>query len=306
MATIISIASGKGGVGKSMVAANLAVMTARRGLRVALIDLDVGGADAHVIFGLHHPERTLTDFLQNRTRKLDAVGQSLPGFDGLRVFAGTGETLRTANPTQATRRRLLRQIAQLDADLAVIDVGAGTGLTAIDFFLTAEVQIAVATPDRLAVTDLVRFLKLASVRQVALALTGYKDVASAIAARSFASLPELLAFAGERSETARAIAEAALGALHPSLVLNRAREGSRLAQLRLTQLASDYLDREFPLLGAIPEDDAVRQSIAASMPVVDFAPSGPAALALQDVAAALLSSLGVAALRPFTRAAAAS
>jgi MinD-like ATPase involved in chromosome partitioning or flagellar assembly len=74
----------------------------------------------------------------------------------------------------------------------------------------------------------------------------------------------------------------------------------------LTQLASDYLDREFPLLGAIPEDDAVRQSIAASMPVVDFAPSGAAALALQDVAATLLATLGLGANRPFTRAATAS
>ena len=68
MTTIVSVASGKGGVGKSMIAANLALSTARRGLRVALVDLDVGGADAHVLFGVHRPVRTLEDMRGLRLR----------------------------------------------------------------------------------------------------------------------------------------------------------------------------------------------------------------------------------------------
>ena len=47
MATIVSIASGKGGVGKSVIAANLALLLAKKGKRVTLADLDVGGADIH-------------------------------------------------------------------------------------------------------------------------------------------------------------------------------------------------------------------------------------------------------------------
>ncbi|MEK7870426.1 MAG: P-loop NTPase, partial [Nitrospirota bacterium] len=63
MATIISIASGKGGVGKSVVSANLALLLAKHGQRVVLADLDVGGADSHILFGLLNPPLTLTDFL---------------------------------------------------------------------------------------------------------------------------------------------------------------------------------------------------------------------------------------------------
>ena len=73
MATIISIASGKGGVGKSIVAGNLGLVLARMGKRVVLVDLDVGGADLHIMFGLLYPPVTLTDFLVRRVESLDAV-----------------------------------------------------------------------------------------------------------------------------------------------------------------------------------------------------------------------------------------
>ncbi|MBD0315671.1 MAG: P-loop NTPase [Nitrospiraceae bacterium] len=53
MARIVSIASGKGGVGKSVVAANLALLLAKRGRQVVLVDLDIGGADSHILFDAH-------------------------------------------------------------------------------------------------------------------------------------------------------------------------------------------------------------------------------------------------------------
>ncbi|MBH0181241.1 MAG: ribonuclease HII [Nitrospira sp.] len=61
MATLISVASGKGGVGKSIVSVNLALALAKAGRKVILADLDVGGADAHIMFGELNPPVTLTD-----------------------------------------------------------------------------------------------------------------------------------------------------------------------------------------------------------------------------------------------------
>ena len=66
MATIVSVASGKGGVGKSVTVSNLGLIAAQRGLRVVLADLDVGGADLHVPFGQFDLTGTLTDFLTRR------------------------------------------------------------------------------------------------------------------------------------------------------------------------------------------------------------------------------------------------
>ena len=62
MAIIISVGSGKGGVGKSVIAANLALLIAKKGKRVTLVDLDIGGADIHILFGLMNPPLTLTAF----------------------------------------------------------------------------------------------------------------------------------------------------------------------------------------------------------------------------------------------------
>lgn len=73
MATLISVASGKGGVGKSIVSVNLALALAKAGRKVLLADLDVGGADAHIMFGELNPPVTLTDFLNKRVDRLDDV-----------------------------------------------------------------------------------------------------------------------------------------------------------------------------------------------------------------------------------------
>ena len=78
MARVISVASGKGGVGKSVVSANLALVLASKGKQVVLADLDIGGADAHVLVGLLNPALTLTDFLNHRVEQLDDLAQRLP------------------------------------------------------------------------------------------------------------------------------------------------------------------------------------------------------------------------------------
>jgi NUBPL iron-transfer P-loop NTPase len=103
MATIISIASGKGGVGKSVIAANLALLLAKKGRRVTLVDLDVGGADIHILFGLMNPPLTLTDFLNRRVERLEDIAQTLSVHPGLTLIPGTGDTLATANMPYAKK-----------------------------------------------------------------------------------------------------------------------------------------------------------------------------------------------------------
>lgn len=65
MAILISVASGKGGVGKSVVSANLALALAKTGSQILLADLDVGGADAHIMCSELNPSVTLTEFSKN-------------------------------------------------------------------------------------------------------------------------------------------------------------------------------------------------------------------------------------------------
>ena len=100
-----------------------------------------------------------------------------PSPSSLRLIAGTGETLITANLPHARKKRLIRHLQKLDADIILVDVGAGTSYHALDFFLLADYFLAVATPDPTSVLDLYRFIKLAAIRKVLSAFLARDPVA---------------------------------------------------------------------------------------------------------------------------------
>ncbi len=110
MPTIISVGSGKGGVGKSVISCNIAYLLAKSGCSVTLVDLDAGGADIHILMGELQPKYSLTDFIEKKVATLNEIALPLSGFAQLRMIAGTGDSLRTANMPAATRGRLLRHL----------------------------------------------------------------------------------------------------------------------------------------------------------------------------------------------------
>lgn len=299
MAHIISVASGKGGVGKSVVAANLAFALARRGKQVVLADLDIGGSDAHVLVGLLHPTLTMTDFLDHRVKYLDELALPLPLHPSLRIIAGTGDTLATANMSYSQKKRLIRTFQDVHADVIVADIGAGTSYHALDFFLMADHHLAVATPDPTSVLDLYRFIKLAAIRRV-LSMFLMRDVmAEGLANRDYCSVEEVLEVAGKTDESGRTIAESTLRDFQPALVLNRVSGRARVNVPQLKKLLKEYVGGDLTLLGEIPEDPAMEQAVRAYTPVIQHAPSSPAATALTKMGEALLHILST----PSTRAA---
>jgi flagellar biosynthesis protein FlhG len=291
MAHVISVASGKGGVGKSVVAANLALALAQKGKQVVLADLDVGGADAHVLVGLLNPPLTLTDFLNHRIEQLDHLAQRLPIHPNLRIIPGTGDTLATANMSYSQKKRLIRNFQDIHADVIVVDIGAGASYHTLDFFLMADHHVAVATPDPTSVLDLYRFLKLAAIRRV-LSMFVMRDVLTeGLANRDYSSVEEVLDVAGKTDESGRAIAETTLRAFQPTLILNRVSGRARVNVLQLKKLLKEYVGGDLTLLGEIPDDPAMEQAVRAYVPVVQHAPSSPAAAALVKTGEALLQLL---------------
>ena len=291
MARVISVASGKGGVGKSVVAANLALVLAQKGKQVVLADLDVGGADAHVLVGLLNPPLTLTDFLNHRIEQLDDLAQRLPLHPNLRIIPGTGDTLATANMTYSQKKRLIRNFQDIDADVIVVDIGAGASYHTLDFFLMADHHVAVATPDPTSVLDLYRFLKLAAIRRV-LSMFVMRDVMTdGLANRDYSSVEEVLDVAGKTDESGRAIAETTLRAFQPTLILNRVSGRARVNVLQLRKLLKEYVGGDLTLLGEIPDDPAMEQAVRAYVPVVQHTPSSPSAAALVKTGETLLQLL---------------
>lgn len=284
MPCIVSVASGKGGVGKSMVVSNLGLLLAKKGLRVTLVDMDIGGANLHILFGMFHPPSTLTDFLTNTLTNLNEIAHPIPSLSSLKLIPGTGETLITANFQHAKKRRLIRHVQKLEADIILVDVGAGTSYHALDFFLLADYYLAVATPDPTSVLDLYRFIKLAAIRKVLTAFLARDPVADALLDKDFHSVTAVLEAVGRTSESGVGIAQEALKMFQPALILNRMTPKSRINTLHLQHLLKEYVGTNLSILGNIPEDIHVQQSILKYLPVVELAPTSPATIALNRIA----------------------
>ena len=282
MAKIVSIASGKGGVGKSTTVSNLSLLLARSGMDVVVIDLDVGGADLHVLFGELSPKLTLSDFLAHGVEDLAEVAQPVNWCPRLRLIAGTGETLRNTNPQAPTKRRLERHLRTLKTDVILIDIGAGTNYHSLDFFLWGDVQVVISTPDPTAVLDLYKFIKLAATRRV-LAELGTRDPAGEkFLAEDFRSLEQLMAAAAADGPETERRARAALRGFAPALMLNNT-AGDRASLARITQVIKRFLGSDAVVLGQVPSDPAVVSSVRRFLPVVEREPNAPAAKAFEQV-----------------------
>lgn len=147
----IAILSGKGGVGKSNVAVNLSICLAARGLRVTLVDVDMGLANADLLLNLK-PRYTLAHLVSG-SRSIEQVSMQGPG--GITFIAGSSGVCDLANLSEFERQHLLAQLHTLDdsADIVVSDCGAGISKNVLSFALDADELIVVTTPQPTALTD---------------------------------------------------------------------------------------------------------------------------------------------------------
>lgn len=162
---IIAVGSGKGGVGKSLLAANVAIYLAQLGKKVVLLDADLGGANLHTFLGVERPRVTLGDFFDQRVERIEeCIVETNTGNLGL--LSAEGDPLWAANPKLATKNRLIAQIRDLDVDYVICDLPTGSGYNAIDFFLVASVGVLVVQPEPTSVENTYRFIKSAFLRRV--------------------------------------------------------------------------------------------------------------------------------------------
>jgi flagellar biosynthesis protein FlhG len=259
----VVVASGKGGVGKTTLAVNLAIALAQRGLRVTLLDADFGTANADLLLGLT-PNARLDHLLapdgdryadaaprQLRDIAIDAPGgfQLIPGSSGIAHFADLGP---------AQRAILMNALSELDddRDLVLIDAGAGVGSSVTSLMAAADQSIVVATPEPTSIADAYALVKC-------LLATG----ADAFSERS----PRV------------------------SIVMNQIASLSeaQAVHARIEAVTRRFLAQECPLLGAIAQDVRVPEAVRARQALLLRSPSTVAATQVRDVADRLARQLGL-------------
>lgn len=155
---VVAISSGKGGVGKTNFAVNLGIALARSGLRVGLLDADLGLANIDIVLGIV-PEYTLVHVLRGERGLTDAV---IPGPEGLQIIAGGSGVYELANASPWQLERFVASFQELETrlDLLLIDTGAGIGRHVLTFLKATSETIIVTTPEPTAVTDAYGLIKM--------------------------------------------------------------------------------------------------------------------------------------------------
>lgn len=157
---IITIASGKGGVGKSNITLNIGLALQQVGKKVLLLDADLGMANLDILLGIT-PMYNLNHILQGKCSFVQALQR---GPSGLDILAGTsaGEDLINISPEEIDR--LMTASAQIESnyDIIIIDVGAGVNISIINFILACDEAIIVLTPEPTAIMDAYSLIKYLS------------------------------------------------------------------------------------------------------------------------------------------------
>ena len=157
-ASVIAITSGKGGVGKSNVAVNLAIRLASAGKQVVLLDADLGLANADVLCNVDLPHN-LSSVIA-RKKDLHEVMVKVPG--GFSLIGGASGLARMADLSDADRGRIVHALAELEerADIILIDTGAGISPNVLSFTRAADHVLVVTTPEPTAITDAYAVVKV--------------------------------------------------------------------------------------------------------------------------------------------------
>ena len=154
---VITVTSGKGGVGKSNVAINLALQFRKMGKSVIILDADFGLANIEVMFGVI-PEYNLADLIYQGKEIKDIINK---GLDDVGFISGGSGIARLVNLDGDQIKRLVYKLSELEklADVIIIDTGAGISQSVLEFVAASPEVILVATPEPTSVTDSYALLK---------------------------------------------------------------------------------------------------------------------------------------------------
>jgi flagellar biosynthesis protein FlhG len=294
---IIPVASGKGGVGKSVIAANMSLALARSGKSTVVIDLDLGGSNLHTLLGIKNTQAGIGNFLSGGSRKLQDIVQLTP-YENLRFISGDVLVSGVADIQVSQRRRLVEGILDLDADYVIIDLGSGCSTTVLDLFLISNSGFVVTTGQTVAVLNAYGFLKNLVFRFLQRAFASSKEVSSylkkAVKERAPDSAPGCAGVIEGIQAIDRDLGEKArmfISVLKPKIVVNMVRSPEDMAIIeKLRDMIQKNLMLEVECMGIVYADPLVDKSLAEHIPLMAYSGDSLVAKEIERIAARIVQS----------------
>ena len=254
-ASVIAVTSGKGGVGKSNVAVNLAIKLASAGKKVVLLDADLGLANADVLCNIDLPHNLSAVIA--RKKELHEVMVKGPG--GFSLVGGASGLARMADLTDADRQRIVRALGELEAhaDIILIDTGAGISPNVLSFTRAADHVLVVTTPEPTAITDAYAVVKVL-----------HRDAGP--------TAPDTIGGGGAGGGAERRI----------SLFVNQVRSPAeaRVVHERIAKVARQFLGVSVYDAGHLVTDECVPSAVRARTPFVLASPASRASHCITQLA----------------------
>ena len=249
MARVITVTSGKGGVGKSNTAINLAIQFRKMGKRVIILDADFGLANIEIMFGAV-PKHNLCDLIyqSKNIKEIITWGPMDVGF----ISGGSG-IAGMSNLSKDYLNYIIHNLVQLDslADIIIVDTGAGISDAVLEFLVASGEIVLITTPEPTSITDSYSLLKALSRHpryQAETTTTTIKMIANRV---------------------------------------SKEEEGQILYN-KLNAVVSRYLKIPFVYLGSVPQDDKLQQAVMQQTPVSLQNPNAKASIAYENIAGKLM------------------
>ena len=287
---IIPVASGKGGVGKSLLSANLAIALGQAGKKVVLADLDLGASNLHLVIGQTAAKKGIGTFLSGQGTFKDLIEPT--DYENVSFIAGDSEIPGLTSLKAGKKNELIREFSSIKADYLILDLGAGTHLTILDMFLLSPQGIVVTAPTVTAILNGYLFLKNVVFRMMyntfkkgSPAYKYLEDMRSNSQAMQKVYIPKLIGELKKVDRQGAELFESRMKKFRPRLILNMIddpKDADRAIKIRHS--CRQFLGLDIEHLGVIYRDTMQDKALSSRLPVIIYKPHSVIAQAIYRIA----------------------
>lgn len=290
---VIAIVGPKGGVGKSTISANLAIALAGMGKKVIGVDLDLGGANLHILMGIKNLKDTLDDFILKKVKTLEEVILET-GTEGLRLICGGSNIPDIANMPFQQKMKLINHVKKLESDIVLLDLAAGSSFNVVDFLMIADQSLLVTSPEMPSLLKAYTFIKSCVFRMLTFhfkeagvheALELLEKAKDPEANPHLKTVDNIMDEACKINPDSVAAAKEVLAGFKPNILINMVQSAGDTKVGDVVQaMLRQYLGIHTSIVTPLPADIMVKKAVMQNKPLLFVAPESEFAMAIRKLA----------------------